>query len=179
MVVTAVFWRSSYRITEVCVCLQEWVRRMGAQTTWECNSSDTGCRWHRVIKLIEVPASAHSSTHRVLGPVFILPPSLHPFVVFTQYCKKYDLLGKDDKQNNHLTENPWYKWQKDDQELRGRGSYPPCPDGPSSAWTQVEEWTTDSEAAKGKHHFHHGHQDKRHPQDNCCTLVDKTAQNFE
>ncbi len=53
-------------------------------------------------------------------------------------------------------------------------TYPPSPGRPPPARTEVEECRTDSKAAEGEHHFHHGHQDERHPQNDCGPLLDKT-----
>lgn len=52
-------------------------------------------------------------------------------------------------------------------------SYPPGLDGLSPAWTQVEERTADGKAAEAEHHFYHGHQDERNPQDDGGALVGK------
>lgn len=51
------------------------------------------------------------------------------------------------------------------------GSYPPGLDGFSPAGTQVEEGRADGEAAEGKHHFHHAHEDEGNPQDERGALV--------
>lgn len=42
---------------------------------------------------------------------------------------------------------------------------------PPPARTEVEERSAGSEAAEGEHRFHNGHQDERHPQNDCGRLV--------
>lgn len=50
---------------------------------------------------------------------------------------------------------------------------------PPPARAEVEECGAGSEAVEGEHHFHHRHQDEKHPQNDCGCLVNNrmTAHN--